>query len=74
MKDELEKRIKDLREKISHIRNENKSFEMLKKLNRLISLYEDMYFDIMYLISPSKEVEYERNKIQGVARKIITCV
>jgi len=47
MKDELEKRIKDLREKISHIRNENKSFEMLKKLNRLISLYEDMYFDIL---------------------------
>ena len=46
MKQELKNRISDLREKIRNMEDGPRRFEMQKKLMRLDSLYEDLYFDI----------------------------
>lgn len=46
MKKELKERINDLRAKIFGLDDGTKKFEMQKKLIRLESFYQDMYFDI----------------------------
>lgn len=46
MKQEIENRINDLKSKIHDMKDGPKRFEMQRKLMRLSSIYEDMYFDI----------------------------